>query len=374
MEKFAQRIERVSMQGIPKTVWHTEYLEKDGSPNCNADYRDRKALDFHWLRILGPLSSEDPTMPGFFAEECRACTGKFIFRATTATATILTGKPISNRYEAISYVWGKARPLLIYCRCGMKKSVPISGPERFGALLSLAASAGASDGVWLDALSIDQDDAADKKCLIGAMGEIYKNAGSVLVLLPSADNFLFDCLVDLRNGVIVQDYMGLSDYEAVKWDTFGTSNSTLVDGFISGLEDFKRKLEHSVYFGRAWTFQEWALAREVHVACEGVGSQADSIDLIPQMKSGIIRATVRLAMHRLRLGHYGIQCKIRKADMPAWIDEVKALFPQEDIFCSSEEIDWEERRMDIEVPHTGMNSALGLRLLGKHPPFIQTIR
>ncbi|KAL8786548.1 MAG: hypothetical protein Q9195_008179 [Heterodermia aff. obscurata] len=367
MKRLAQRLERIQIQGIPTTVWQTECLAKVDDPSWSAGSRDLKAFEFQRLRILGPLSYDDPTIPGFFAEQCRACTGKFVFCAKTATATILTGKPIGKRYEAISYVWGDPKSLFIYCKCGMKKTIPVSTSDRFSSLLALAATAGAFfDGVWLDALSIDQDSDADKKHLIGTMGDIYKNAGSVLVLLPSADKFLYDCLMDLKTGVKNQDCMGLSDFERSTWDKFSKSQLAIINQFVSGLENFRRNLDHSVYFGRAWTFQEWALAREVHITCEGIDSQVDKIQLIPHVKSGVIRATVRLAMHRLRLGAYGVQFKIREVNLPAWIDEIKALFPQEDIFCSSGEIDWEERRMDIQFPQTGISSALGLRLLGKH--------
>ena len=371
LEKVSRRYERFYTLGFPKTVWESECLAKEAKA-WSAESQDVKPSDIHRLRIFGPLSFDDPTVPGFFSEECRACTGRFLFRVNTATATILTGKPIDQRYEAISYVWGDARSLLIFCKCGMKKSIPISSSNRFCALLALAASVGVSyDGVWLDALSIDQDSKADKKRLINAMGEIFKNAESVLVLLPSADKFLYDCLLDLRDNVMIQDRMGLSNPETQPCNkTFGTSDSDVLNHFVSALERFKQNLHHSIYFGRAWTFQEWALACDLHVTCEGEGLQADNTSLIPQVKASVIRAAVRLAIHRLLLGAYAIPFKIRNADLPAWMNDVKVLFPQEDIFCSSEDIDWEERLMDIEVPQTGVNSALGLRLLGKHSSLI----
>lgn len=108
-------------------------------------------------------------------------------------------------------------------------------------------------------------------------GEIYKNAESVLVLLPSTDIFPFSCLMDFKEDIMQQDAMGLSDYETVTWETFDMSHSMLVNHLISELEDFKRNLDRSVYFERGWTFQKLALARDVHVACEGVSSQVDSI-------------------------------------------------------------------------------------------------
>jgi hypothetical protein len=366
MDKVQKRLQRFEEEGTPVTVWQVEYLEKVDSSGRNPVSTELHPRDFHALRILGPLSPHDPTIPGFFAEECRACAGRFTFRTNKATATILTGKPAGVRYKAISYVWGDVQSLRIYCKCGEKKSIPISSPDRFRALLSLAATASDCAGVWLDAISIDQDSDADKKVQLAAMGDIYEHAESVLVLLPKADQLLFDCLMDLKASALLQDGMGLLDFE---FATFNTSHAALIDVFISKFEEYKRSLAWGIYFQRAWTFQEWALARDVEVACENMKSDEGCLKLVPQVKSSVIRATVRLAMHRRLKGHAGVKFKVADPDVPAFVDDVKSLFPQEHVFCSSEEIDWDERVMDTVVPHTGMNHQLGLRLVGKFVSF-----
>jgi hypothetical protein len=366
MEPWVEkRLERLQNDGVPVTVWHVECLGK-ADPESPA-FSTFTSKGFDTLRIFGPLSMEDPTMPGFFADECRACTGRFVFRTRNdLTATILTGNPNDGvRYDAISYVWGDTRPLRIYCRCGSKLAVPISSSERFCNLLCLAGMANHCDGVWLDALSINQDSDEDKKKLIAVMGDIYKNAEAVLVLLPEADQLLLDHLLDLRRNVLLQDEMGLLDSEKIKSETFNDSHGIEIDAFIGKLREFRYGLDRSVYFRRAWTFQEWALARDVNVACENAQSNQNWLKLVPQVKSCVIRATIRLVMHQRHFRDRSVPFKTRVADLPALVDEVKSIFPHEDVFCSSEEVDWEERIRDINFPTTGMNHMLGLRLVGR---------
>lgn len=94
LAKWARRSERIRIQCIPTTVWQMECLKKEDRPSSSAISGDHKDPNFHRLRILGPLSSSDLAMPEFFAEECLACTGKFVLRTSTATATMLIGNPL----------------------------------------------------------------------------------------------------------------------------------------------------------------------------------------------------------------------------------------------------------------------------------------
>ncbi len=93
MEKTGRRLDRFLRDGRPLTVWQVECLEKVDPSKKDTVFTEFDSNGFHALRILGPLSWDDPTVPGFFAEECRACSGKFTFCTDIATATILTGKP-----------------------------------------------------------------------------------------------------------------------------------------------------------------------------------------------------------------------------------------------------------------------------------------
>jgi hypothetical protein len=223
------------------------------------------------------------------------------------------------------------------------KSVPIRDQDRFCTLLSLAATASSCDGVWLDALSINQDSDEDKKALIACMGDIFKHAVAVLVLLPEVDQQLFGCLTELKEGVLRQDEMGLMSTETATDKTFNSSHTAIIDVFISTFEKYKGGLVQSVYFERAWTFQEWALARDLDVTCENTQSDMGYLKLVSRVKSSVIRAGVRLAVHRGLLGHYrAVKFKIANADLAAFVDDIKSCFPQEDIFCSSEEINWGE--------------------------------
>lgn len=61
----------------------------------------------------------------------------------------------------------------------------------------LMALAGANGYVWLDNMSIDQDDAQDVAAQIAVMGDIYSKAECVSVLLPAADQKAYDALAKI---------------------------------------------------------------------------------------------------------------------------------------------------------------------------------
>jgi hypothetical protein len=366
-EDYLRRLDRYTQEGVPETVWQKRCLEKAAASSEKTTPKVPAPTHFQGLRIFGPLSLVDSKFAGFLAEACRACSGRFVFQTTKATATILTGIPTEVKYKAISYVWGVVQPLGIYCKCGGRKDVPIADPERFCALLSLASTADDCDGVWLDALSIDQDSHLDKKSQIAAMGDIYEHAGSVLVLLPGADQKLFDNLCVLRESALQQDGMGLMDFNNITPDTFNASHEQIVETFCSSLEAHKQSLNNGSYFQRAWTFQEWALARDVDVTCESM-SLDKSMAMLPELKTCVIRAAVRLAIHRRTSSHGGLRCKIRNADLAAFIDDVRALFPQEEIFSSISEVDWDELIVDNMIPFSGVDNQFRLRLIGRQNP------
>lgn len=357
------------------TVWQRECLGKMDTSNGKSEPITISPSKSRALRIAGPLSQTDSAFAGFFAEACRACTGRFVFRTREFAATILTGIPTDVKYKAVSYVWGEVKNLGIYCRCGERKDIPMAGPDRFSTLLSLAATKNDCDGVWLDALSIDQDSHSDKQIQIAAMGQIYDRAETVLVLLPAADQ---DCFTNLRvmmNAALEQDGMGLLDFEKITWDTFNASHQTVVEFFLASFEDHKRGVHSSTYFRRAWTFQEWALAKDVDVACENRQSDEGAMALLPNVKTCVIRAAVRLSMHLKTfqsMASAAVKCRMKVADVPAFVEDLMGLFPQEDVFCSSEEVDWNEVFVDNIFPFTGMHNQLRLRLAGTrnfpHPP------
>jgi hypothetical protein len=123
-------------------------------------------------------------------ERCRSCASKYEFRlASGATATVFCGRPhIDQPYKAISYVWETEWPpqkVALKClRCAMIKNIPMRDVKKLGALTACMKG---NVPVWLDAMSIDQDDDDDKSDQLAVMGNIYKQATAVSVLLPMND-------------------------------------------------------------------------------------------------------------------------------------------------------------------------------------------
>src|ERR1700735_3639411 len=138
MQRHLRRLQEREIEEFPLTVWQTECLADRNLENTKEGTRILQPNLFQSLRVFGPLCPIDPLASGFFAEECRYCTGRFVFRKNETQATILIGNPGSVKYNAISYVWGDVRQLRLYCRCGKRKDVPISSPRKFCNLLSLA--------------------------------------------------------------------------------------------------------------------------------------------------------------------------------------------------------------------------------------------
>lgn len=368
MDITEQRLNRFLTHGAPVTVWQREILEKRNTQGPVSGAKEIEPSTFNELRIVGAADSHHSGVSGFRAEQCRACANRFTFRTSQSSATILLGKPTKVRYKAISYVWGATSPLLIQCKCGHSKIVPIASPDRFCVLLSLAAAASIDgcEGVWLDALSIDQDSHSDKQLLLGSMGDIYKDAVSALVLFTPADELLFGCIQAIRDGAIIQDQFDFVGFNNRDGGKLTESQIQICNKFLLKLDDFKLNLDSGTYFRRAWTFQEWSLARDLDITCEkGAHTGLSSLTLLPNVKSAVIRATVRLAIHIRCAGTEATKIHIRGADVPAFIDDIKSLFPQEDVFCTSEEIDWKEKVVDTMLPFTGLNHELGLRLAGK---------
>src|SRR5258708_5882693 len=132
------------------------------------------------------LNNEDP-IP---VECCRSCASKFQFKLPTGgIATVLCGRPqLDQAYKAISYVWETEWPpqkVALEClHCSTVKNIPMRDVRKLDALTACMKG---GVPVWLDAMSIDQDDEDDKGDQLAVMGDIYKQAQGVSVLLPLND-------------------------------------------------------------------------------------------------------------------------------------------------------------------------------------------
>ncbi|KDR77509.1 hypothetical protein GALMADRAFT_266960 [Galerina marginata CBS 339.88] len=274
----------------------------------------------------------------------------------------------------MSYVWGALpdRPLSIPClQCGQTTPVPMLNAQRFRNLMELG---GSGNTIWLDALSIDQFDARDVAASIAVMGDIYKNAKCVSVLLPASDKGAYDCLEAIERDakIILFHRWNFIENSEVTFDDPSTGESVKVLTMVCQLflENLKRLGEHLHQFGywsRAWTFQEWALARDLEVAVEG-GSSARTVF---NLKSLVLGAAMLISRYKiLQHGYVEIELGdgLSRGMIPPIFNAIKAVFPDEDLFLSYEEIDAKKVSFQANFPHLGVTDLLGIRSIPAPSP------
>ena len=307
-------------------------------------------------------------LPEIKFEECRRCSGTFAFQLQSGgLVRILPGiPPKGTNYKAMSYVWGDVSTLKIPCkRCGQVSSVPMMNARRFKNLMEL----GGEGNIWLDAVSINQSNQSEVATTVTAMGRIYGDARCVSVLFPNSDIPLFDCIHEAaRNamGILEHRQNFVSNSEIEIDDPTGISPC----GKLRLLTEFSRvfreciKLVHDhghtyTYFRRAWTFQEWALAKDIEIAVEG-GTTVVSYAI----KSLLLGAGMLLVRYKLCYSQYAeIQTGLSVSNAPHFLNQIKGFVPYEDLFLSYEEVDDEEASFQTNFPHFGVNQLLGLRNL-----------
>lgn len=149
-------------------------------------------------------------------EKCRSCSPHVSYALPTGSiANIIVGVPPAElKYKAISHVWGNPAEVKMTCNhCGAASRVHLKSPAYFCQLMALA---GADSYVWLDSISINQDDAQDVATQIAVMGDIYSKAECVSVLLPAGDQKAYDALARiLENANRLVDERWKLNYSAV---------------------------------------------------------------------------------------------------------------------------------------------------------------
>lgn len=304
----------------------------------------------------------------FKFQACRRCSGKFTFRLRSGGfVTILPAVPAKGTdYKAMSYVWGDVRPLELPCeRCGQVTSIPMMNARRFENLMELG---GSGSSIWLDAISIDQSNHSEVAATITDMGTIYSNARCVSVLLPESDFPIFECLNEAaKNAMAILTYAQnfVSNSEMEVDDPTGAQPgkirflSVCSQLFLENILQVIKNFHHFTYWRRAWTFQEWALAKDLEIAVEG-----GPAEICFGVKSLMLGAGILLARYKMLLAQYAeINTGLSRSNAPAIFKRIKDHFPYEDLFLSYEEIDPKEASFQTNFPHFGVNQLFGLRNL-----------
>lgn len=228
----------------------------------------------------GPFAKHPrlPSPPIISFEKCSKCHKDFSYSLGNSTdpVTIIRGIPdAEKKYKAISYVWGETEFRDIPCvSCGNITEVPLKGADTLHRLLC---PAGPGSSVWLDCVSINQSDPADVARIIPSMGKIYERADVVSVILPETDYRAFTNLDQLvRVGWVMlqsREHFAHNRDEVVRGMGKTQPLSQFCEMFFATLEAFRDEFGDFAYFQRAWTFQEWALARDLEIGCEKNGTE-----------------------------------------------------------------------------------------------------
>ncbi|KAH6673466.1 heterokaryon incompatibility protein-domain-containing protein [Halenospora varia] len=292
-------------------------------------------------------------------DRCRRCSDGFTHTFMNWTTNIIAGIPKTDDYRAISYVWGQTIQLPMRCsHCGHSFHIPMHSAYRFRRLMMMTANSG--DSVWLDALSIDQTSPEDKARIIAVMGDIYSRAKTVAVLFPEADGEGFKIMYDLTQAATAINANKL-EFSQPGQDGHPSPRlaelSKVCTEFYEMLGQFDQNLHKYLYWRRAWTFQEWALARNISITWEG----GMPLNLEP-VKTVILQAATTTSIYAFSQREYAIiKMGFSGASIPSRFEIVRRLFPDELAFHPLGTVDEKEISIDVMMPSMRFGSALGLR-------------
>ncbi|KAG7286680.1 hypothetical protein NEMBOFW57_008991 [Staphylotrichum longicolle] len=321
-----------------------------------------------------PLQAPPPGRPSEESDgsvrlaACRSCSDRFTYISSTGLAVdIVVGIPApGGKYKAISHVWGPPFVVHMVCQqCLADHSIRIRSRSTFDNVMMLAGPGGT---IWMDTMSINQEDHADIAAQVAVMGEIYGNAERVSVLLPESDTEVFDILAELLPmATTLLSRKGQFDYNLAddEWGVDGplsiTETGRIANRFLELIDTFQSKLAETTYWTRAWTFQEWARAHEIEVALDLPGDGRRPV--LQKVKSSILYVAIMVIDYAIRKDEYGLmEIDLFRGLAGPKLDQVKRLFPFEDAFATPDEILGHEVLCQTLHPnHMGTNAILGLR-------------
>jgi hypothetical protein len=206
----------------------------------------------------------------------------------------------SGQYKALSYTWGNGR------MSHFVAVIPDKGKEGERRALAITESlhtalvhlrhTNESVWLWIDQISINQDDHAEKGKQVGIMGPIYAGAEQVLVWLgPAADGS--DILMDAWQtvGQATREFGLESYYTKEGWSVLSrilnnedpTDPKTIEYGALlkAGGEIFAPLVQQKIFrhwfarpwFTRAWTVQEFCLCENTIFVC---GTKTVQVELV----------------------------------------------------------------------------------------------
>ena len=149
-------------------------------------------------------------------------------------------------YVALSYVWGPETPLMQILLHGK----PFNVQQNLYSFLWHFLRAGRNEMLWIDALCINQEDLTEKSSAVNSMGDLYRQAASVVIWLGSPDEIISEALSFLGSYVD---------------DASTAQNDYFRDHKVTRYFDAIRRLVDDPYWSRIWIVQEFILARHIYV-------------------------------------------------------------------------------------------------------------
>lgn len=325
-----------------------------------------------WAEAEGSATVESINL-----DTCRACSSAYLYSVPQGGAvTIIIGIPSEDlEYKAISHVWGDYNLVDMYCkRCSTNTQIRLRSTATFRNIMALA---GSGSRIWMDNMSINQNDPSDLAAQLAVMGDIYSKAACVSVLLPPSDTKAYETIAEvvaMANTLL--ERKGQFDYnpsdenwrpgpgEEIK------ATGDLARRFFESMKSFQNELSESKYeyWMRAWTFQEWATSFDVEISLDIQDDSGIAPPTLQKVKSTIVYAAITIADYKLRKGQYALMnLGFSRGFCRPYLDNIKRLFPFEEAFLSFEEISESEIRYQTAFPNNGTDAILGLRSQAKEP-------
>ena len=172
--------------------------------------------------------------------------------------TRLSAKP---KYAAVSYTWGE--PVLSHSICINGRALGV----RYNLYMALQhfRRMNRTLTLWIDALSINQNDIAERNQQVRIMGHIYRNSPLTIVWLREekesdscALKILKRCDVLAKDNTITLGAKHLRISELIFKE-----DPANADNYVSSLHG----ILVSHWFGRLWIVQEFALSPQIIMCC-----------------------------------------------------------------------------------------------------------
>ncbi|KAI9738716.1 MAG: hypothetical protein M1834_008221 [Cirrosporium novae-zelandiae] len=223
---------------------------------------ESRAVDYHWGRTIS--SQVDPTLLKRWVHMCEKYHPNVSVKVAEALSTdvpeirvidvvrrCIVRIRLNTRYVALSYVWGKAQPIILKKNTinSMQTDGSLSnddkGPSQTIKDAIILTHMLGEQYLWVDALCIIQDDDTDKAIQIGMMDRIYTSA--ILTIAAAWGENTEAGMPGVRpksreTGQYIEEINGLK---------------------LASVLPRKEVIESSKWNSRAWTYQERTLSNRM---------------------------------------------------------------------------------------------------------------